>query len=158
MRWASPSAMAVLPTPGSPMRQGLFFWVEIKKDNPDSILFFRLGDFYEMFADDAKLASRELDLTLTSRDHGKNAKPAEERIPMCGIPYHASEAYIARLIARGYKVAICEQMEDPASAKGLVKRDIIRVVTPGTVIDAACLEEGGNNSNENTFSGFTAGK
>ena len=85
-------------------------YLEIKKDNPDSILFFRLGDFYEMFADDAKLASRELDLTLTSRDHGKHAKPEEERVPMCGIPYHASEAYIARLIAKGYKVAICEQM------------------------------------------------
>ncbi|MGN0965480.1 MAG: DNA mismatch repair protein MutS [Dysosmobacter sp.] len=116
-------------------------YLEIKKDNPDSILFFRLGDFYEMFADDARLASRELDLTLTSRDHGKHAKPEEERVPMCGIPYHASEAYIARLIAKGYKVAICEQMEDPATAKGLVKRDIIRVVTPGTVIDAACLDD-----------------
>ena len=78
-------------------------YLEIKKENPDSILFFRLGDFYEMFADDAKLASKELDLTLTSRDHGKNAKPAEERVPMCGIPYHASESYIARLIAEGYK-------------------------------------------------------
>ena len=116
-------------------------YLEIKKDNPDSILFFRLGDFYEMFADDAKLASRELDLTLTSRDHGKHAKPEEERVPMCGIPYHASEAYIAK----GYKVAICEQMEGPATAKGLVKRDIIRVVTPGTVIDAACLEEKASN-------------
>ena len=120
-------------------------YLEIKKDNPDSILFFRLGDFYEMFADDAKLASKELDLTLTSRDHGKHAKPEEERVPMCGIPYHASEAYIARLIAKGYKVAICEQMEDPATAKGLVKRDIIRVVTPGTVIDAACLDDKSSN-------------
>ena len=120
-------------------------YLEIKKDNPDSILFFRLGDFYEMFADDAKLASRELDLTLTSRDHGKHAKPEEERVPMCGIPYHASEAYIARLIAKGYKVAICEQMEDPATAKGLVKRDIIRVVTPGTVIDSSMLDESRNN-------------
>ena len=120
-------------------------YLEIKKENPDSILFFRLGDFYEMFADDAKLASKELDLTLTSRDHGKNAKPEEERVPMCGIPYHASESYIARLIAKGYKVAICEQMEDPATAKGLVKRDIIRVVTPGTVIDAACLDDKSGN-------------
>ena len=120
-------------------------YLEIKKDNPDSILFFRLGDFYEMFADDAKLASRELDLTLTSRDHGKHAKPEEERVPMCGIPYHASEAYIARLIAKGYKVAICEQTEDPAAAKGLVERDIVRIVTPGTVIDSACLEEGRSN-------------
>jgi DNA mismatch repair protein MutS len=120
-------------------------YLEIKKDNPDSILFFRLGDFYEMFADDAKLASQELDLTLTSRDHGKHQKPEEERVPMCGIPYHASDSYIARLIAKGYKVAICEQMEDPALAKGLVKRDIIRVVTPGTVIDAACLDEKSSN-------------
>ena len=120
-------------------------YLEIKKDNPDSILFFRLGDFYEMFADDAKLASKELDLTLTSRDHGKHAKPEEERVPMCGIPYHASEAYIARLIAKGYKVAICEQMEDPATAKGLVDRDIIRIVTPGTVIASSMLEEGRNN-------------
>ena len=116
-------------------------YLEIKKQHPDSILFFRLGDFYEMFAEDAKLASRELDLTLTSRDKGKRLKPEEEQIPMCGIPYHASESYIARLIAKGYKVAICEQMEDPAAAKGLVKRDIIRVVTPGTVTDAACLDE-----------------
>ena len=119
-------------------------YLEIKRDNPDSILFFRLGDFYEMFADDAKLA-KELDPTLTSRDKGKHAKPEAEQIPMCGIPYHASEAYIARLIAKGYKVAICEQMEDPATAKGLVKRDIIRVVTPGTVTDAACLEEKSSN-------------
>ena len=113
-------------------------YLEIKKNNPDSILFFRLGDFYEMFADDAKLASKELDLTLTSRDKDPK-KSAEEKVPMCGIPYHASESYIARLIGKGYKVAICEQMEDPATAKGLVKRDIIRVVTPGTVIDAACV-------------------
>ena len=120
-------------------------YLEIKRNNPDSILFFRLGDFYEMFDDDARLASKELDLTLTSRDHGKHAKPAEEQVPMCGIPYHASDAYIARLIAKGYKVAICEQMEDPATAKGLVKRDIIRVVTPGTVIDAACLDDKSSN-------------
>ncbi len=120
-------------------------YLEIKKQNPDSILFFRLGDFYEMFAEDAKLASRELDLTLTSRDKGKRLKPEEERLPMCGIPYHASESYIARLIAKGYKVAICEQLEDPAAAKGLVKRDIIRVVTPGTVTDAACLDEKASN-------------
>ena len=120
-------------------------YLEIKEQNPDSILFFRLGDFYEMFAEDAKLASKELDLTLTSRDKGKRLKPEEEQIPMCGIPYHASESYIARLIAKGYKVAICEQMEDPALAKGLVKRDIIRVVTPGTVTDAGCLDEKSSN-------------
>ena len=92
-------------------------YMEIKEQNKDSILFFRLGDFYEMFGDDARKASRELDLTLTTRDKDKN-KSFEEKIPMCGIPYHASDAYIARLIAKGYKVAICEQTEDPAKAKG----------------------------------------
>ncbi len=120
-------------------------YLEIKQNNPDSILFFRLGDFYEMFDDDARLASKELDLTLTSRDKGKHAKPEAEQIPMCGIPYHSSDSYIARLIAKGYKVAICEQMEDPAKAKGLVKRDIIRVVTPGTVTDASCLDDKSSN-------------
>ena len=90
-------------------------------------MFFRLGDFYEMFAEDAKLASKELDLTLTTRDRGKDK---EDQTPMCGVPFHSAESYIARLVAKGYKVAICEQMEDPALAKGLVKRDIIRVVTP----------------------------
>ena len=120
-------------------------YLEIKKANPDCLLFFRLGDFYEMFNDDAKIASRELDLTLTSRNHGKYKKSAEETIPMCGVPYHACDAYIARLIAKGYKVAICEQMENPATAKGLVKRDILRVVTPGTVMDAASLDERHSN-------------
>ncbi len=119
-------------------------YLKIKEQNPDSILFFRLGDFYEMFDTDARTASRELDLTLTSRDKDPNKAP-EDRVPMCGIPYHSSDAYIARLIAKGYKVAICEQMEDPATAKGLVDRDIIRVVTPGTVIDAACLDEKSGN-------------
>ncbi len=113
-------------------------YLEIKEQNKDSILFFRLGDFYEMFNEDAEIASRELDLVLTTRDRGK---AAEDQRPMCGIPYHSSDAYIARLIAKGYKVAICEQTEDPALAKGLVKRDIIRVVTPGTVIDSACLDD-----------------
>ena len=117
-------------------------YVEMKKRSPDSILFFRLGDFYEMFFDDAKLASRELDLTLTTRDR---SKPPEERTPMCGVPYHSCDSYIARLIAKGYKVAICEQTEDPATAKGLVDRDIIRVITPGTVIASSMLEEGRNN-------------
>ena len=111
----------------SPMMQQYF---EMKKQNPDTILFFRLGDFYEMFFDDAKLVSRELDLTLTGRDCGQ-----EERAPMCGVPFHSCESYIARLVAKGYKVAICEQMEDPALAQGLVKRDVVRIITPGTVID-----------------------
>ena len=116
-------------------------YMEVKEANPDCLLFFRLGDFYEMFNEDARIAARELDLTLTSRNHGKFKKSKEESIPMCGVPYHACDAYIARLIAKGYKVAICEQMEDPATAKGLVKREILRVVTPGTVMDAASLEE-----------------
>ncbi len=119
-------------------------YLQIKEENPDCILFFRLGDFYEMFADDARLAARELDLTLTSRDHGK-AKDDPDRIPMCGVPYHSSEGYIARLVAKGYKVAICEQMEDPALAKGLVKREITRIVTPGTVTESSMLDERRNN-------------
>ena len=114
-------------------------YLEMKERTPDSILFFRLGDFYEMFHEDAKVVSKELDLTLTTRDRNK---PPEERTPMCGVPYHSSASYIARLIAKGYKVAICEQTEDPALAKGLVERDIIRVITPGTVISSSMLEEG----------------
>ena len=117
-------------------------YLKIKEANPGALLFFRLGDFYEMFGEDAKTASRELDLTLTTRDRGKDKS---EQTPMCGVPYHSCEGYIARLIAKGYKVAICEQMEDPATAKGLVERDIIRVVTPGTVIDSSMLEEGKSN-------------
>ena len=113
---------------------------EIKDKNPDCILFYRLGDFYEMFFDDAKLASKELELTLTGRDCG-----LEERAPMCGVPYHSCEGYIARLVAKGYKVAICEQLENPALAKGLVKRDIIRVITPGTVIESGMLDDTRNN-------------
>ncbi len=115
---------------------------KIKADHPDCLLFFRLGDFYEMFNEDAKLVSKELELTLTSRDRNL---PPEERTPMCGVPYHAAEAYISRLIAKGYKVAICEQIEDPAAAKGLVDRDVIRIVTPGTVMAETMLEEGKNN-------------
>ena len=115
-------------------------YFRIKEENKDSILFFRLGDFYEMFFDDAKLASRELELTLTGRDCGQ-----AERAPMCGVPFHSAEAYIARLVSKGYKVAICEQTEDPAKAKGLVSREIIRVVTPGTVMESSMLDEGENN-------------
>ena len=128
-----------MPADTTPMMRQ---YAAMKKDHPDCILFFRLGDFYEMFNEDAKLVSKELELTLTSRDRNK---PAEERTPMCGVPYHSADAYIARLIAKGYKVAICEQMEDPATAKGLVDRDIIRIITPGTVIAASMLEEGRNN-------------
>ena len=121
----------------SPMMQQYF---DIKKQHPDEILFYRVGDFYEMFYDDALTASRELELTLTGKACG-----GEERAPMCGVPFHSYETYVARLIAKGYKVAICEQMEDPALAKGLVKRDIIRVVTPGTVIESSMLAEDKNN-------------
>ena len=115
-------------------------YLEIKKQYPDAFLFYRLGDFYEMFFDDAKNASRILDLTLTGRDCGE-----AERAPMCGVPYHSADNYIARLVAKGHKVVICEQMEDPASAKGLVRRDIVRIVTPGTVTDNAMLDDKQNN-------------
>ena len=115
-------------------------YFELKQQHKDEILFFRLGDFYEMFYDDAILASRELELTLTGRDCGQ-----PERAPMCGVPFHSYESYVARLIAKGYKVAICEQMEDPALAKGLVKRDVIRVITPGTVIESSMLQDDKNN-------------
>ncbi len=121
----------------SPMMKQYF---SIKEENKDSILFFRLGDFYEMFFDDAKIASKELELTLTGRDCGQ-----EERAPMCGVPFHSAENYIARLVAKGYKVAICEQTEDPSKAKGIVKRDIIRVITPGTVMESSMLDESVNN-------------
>ena len=128
-----------MPDAATPMMKQ---YLAIKEQHPDCLLFFRLGDFYEMFNEDAKVGSRELELTLTTRDRNK---PEEERTPMCGVPYHSAESYIARLIAKGYKVAICEQMEDPALAKGIVERDIIRIVTPGTVIDSSMLDEGRNN-------------
>ena len=118
-------------------------YLEIKEQYQDCLLFFRLGDFYEMFNDDAIVASRELDLALTTRD--RNVEDPEERTPMCGVPYHSAETYIARLIARGYKVAICEQTEDPALAKGLVRRDVIRIITPGTVTESSMLEENRSN-------------
>ena len=115
-------------------------YMEVKNQYKDYLLFYRLGDFYEMFFDDAITASRELELTLTGRDCGE-----EERAPMCGVPFHAADVYIGKLIEKGYKVAVCEQMEDPALAKGLVKREVIRVVTPGTVIESALLPEQRNN-------------
>ena len=124
----------------TPMKRQYY---EIKQRNPDCLLFFRLGDFYEMFDDDARLAARELDLTLTTRD--RNVEDPAERTPMCGVPYHSAEAYIGRLIAKGYKVAICEQLEDPALAKGLVDRDVIRIITPGTVTASSMLEENKSN-------------
>ena len=111
-------------------------YLDIKEKHPDAILFFRLGDFYEMFFEDAKLASRELELTLTGKDCGLS-----ERAPMCGVPFHAVEVYVQKLIEKGYKVAICEQMSDPALSKGLVEREVIRIITPGTVIESNMLEE-----------------
>ena len=123
----------------TPMRRQ---YQQIKEQHKDCILMFRLGDFYEMFDEDAKLTARELDLTLTTRDRGK---PKEEQTPMCGVPYHSVDSYIARLVQKGYKVAICEQMEDPATAKGLVQREITRIITPGTVTESCMLDESKNN-------------
>ncbi len=121
----------------TPMMEQYF---EIKNQYKDYLVFYRLGDFYEMFFDDAIIASRELELTLTGRDCGE-----EERAPMCGVPFHSAEGYIGKLIEKGYRVAICEQVEDPATAKGLVKRDVIRVITPGTLIESNLLSETKNN-------------
>lgn len=115
-------------------------YMETKKDYPDCILFYRLGDFYEMFFEDALTASKELEITLTGKNCGQ-----EERAPMCGVPYHAVEGYLNKLVSKGYKVAICEQMEDPKEAKGIVKREVVRIVTPGTNLNVQALEEGKNN-------------
>ncbi|HEY4384371.1 MAG TPA: hypothetical protein VGN34_07860, partial [Ktedonobacteraceae bacterium] len=115
-------------------------YLSVKAQAKDSFLFFRLGDFYEMFFDDAILASKELEITLTGRDGGTS-----EKIPMCGVPYHSAEGYIQRLIEKGYKVAICEQVEDPATAKGVVRREIVRVVTPGTIMEGKTIAEHTNN-------------
>src|SRR5690554_1846855 len=109
---------------------------EIKAKNKDKILLFRVGDFYEMFFEDAKIGARELEITLTARD---------KDVPLAGFPYHALNSYLGRFIERGYKVAICEQVEDPKAAKGIVKREIVQVITPGTVTDASLLDEKANN-------------
>ena len=121
----------------SPMMQK---YLETKEQYSDCILFYRLGDFYEMFFDDAILVSRELEITLTGKDCG-----LEERAPMAGVPFHAAENYIARLVSKGYKVAVCEQLEDPKTTKGIVKRGVIKIVTPGTVVESNMLEERKNN-------------
>ncbi|RME33942.1 MAG: DNA mismatch repair protein MutS, partial [Deltaproteobacteria bacterium] len=115
-------------------------YLEIKSEYPDAILFFRLGDFYEMFMEDAVTASRILDITLTSRNKG-----AEEEVPLCGVPYHSCQPYINKLVAHGYKVAICEQVEDPRAAKGIVRREVVRVVSPGLVVDTDSLLPKENN-------------
>ena len=121
----------------SPMMQ---HYLTTKNEYKDCILFYRLGDFYEMFFDDAIKVSKELELTLTGKNCGQ-----EERAPMCGVPFHAADVYINRLVEKGYKVAICEQLEDPKQTKGIVKRDVIKVVTPGTILDGNILEEKKNN-------------
>ena len=115
-------------------------YMSTKEQYKDCILFYRLGDFYEMFFDDAVTASRELEITLTGKDCGQ-----AERAPMCGIPYHAVEGYLNKLVSKGYKVAICEQVEDPKQAKGIVKREVIRIVTPGTNLNTQALDETKNN-------------
>ena len=115
-------------------------YFKIKQDYEDCILFYRVGDFYEMFFEDAKKASEELDLVLTGKECGLS-----ERAPMCGVPFHSCDNYIARLVAKGYKVAICEQTEDPSKAKKLVKREVVHIVTPGTVIEDSMLDESRNN-------------
>src|SRR5574340_1149420 len=115
-------------------------YLEIKRQNPDAILFFRMGDFYEMFDEDAEIVARELEIALTKRDFGRG-----EKSPMAGVPHHAAEGYIARLVSKGYRVSVCEQTSDPALSKGLVDREVLRVVTPGTVIDPAMLAAKRNN-------------
>ncbi|MGB4177909.1 MAG: hypothetical protein WBK53_07760 [Halanaerobiales bacterium] len=115
-------------------------YLKIKEKYKDAILFFRLGDFYEMFFEDAKIAARVLDIALTARNKGGG-----EKAPMAGVPYHSADSYIAKLIEQGFKVAICEQLEDPAEANGLVERDVIRVITPGTIIDSDILQDKENN-------------
>ena len=121
----------------TPMMQ---MYLETKEKYKDCILFYRLGDFYEMFFDDAITCSRELELTLTGKDCG-----LEERAPMCGIPHHAVNTYITKLVEKGFKVAICEQLEDPKEAKGIVKRDVVKIVTPGTITDLTMLDDKKNN-------------
>ena len=115
-------------------------YLDIHSQAKDAILFFRLGDFYEMFFDDAILASKELEIVLTGRNCG-----LEERAPMCGVPHHSAQNYIAKLIEKGYKVAICEQVEDPSQAEGIVRREITRIISPGTIIDEQMLEDTKNN-------------
>src|SRR5690625_4015481 len=115
-------------------------YLKIKAEHKDAFLFFRLGDFYELFYDDAIQAARELEITLTKRDSGQ-----KEPIPMCGVPYHAAEGYIKKLVDKGYKVAICEQVEDPKQAKGVVKREVVQVITPGTVMEQSMLNDRESN-------------
>ena len=123
-----------------PLTPAIKQYLQIKSQYPDSILFFRMGDFYEMFFEDAHVGSRELEIALTSRNKGQ-----KDGVPLCGIPYHAAEAYISKLLQKGYKVAICDQVEDPKLAKGIVKREVVRVFTPGLSMDSLHLGSGENN-------------
>ncbi len=127
------------------MTPAMIRYYELKKEYPDSILFFRMGDFYEMFDEDARVASKLLDIAITSRQKNEDKKPDIENNPMCGVPFHAADTYIGRLTSRGYKVAICEQMAEPGEVKGVLPRDVVRVITPGTVTDTAQLDEKSNN-------------
>ena len=115
-------------------------YLRIKKEHPDDILLFRMGDFFETFDDDARIVSRELEIALTSREMGRG-----QRVPLAGIPYHALDPYLAKLVKKGYRVAICEQTSDPATSKGLVDREVVRVVTPGTVVEDSILDQKANN-------------
>ena len=124
------SSPALIPTPA--MQQ----YHRMKAEHPDALLFFRMGDFYEMFFEDATVAAKALEIALTSRSKDRDGNP----VPMCGVPYHAASAYIARLVKQGFRVALCEQMEDPKTAKGVVKLEVVRVITPGTQLEAAALE------------------
>src|SRR5271157_4311687 len=136
---AQPTAQSAPPLDTNPAELTPFMrqWTAAKRENPDSLLFFRMGDFYELFYDDAVTASRELQLTLTARDRERNQ-------PMCGVPYHAVEQYLTRLLRKGYRIAICDQMEDPRLTKKIVKREVTRVLTPGTALDAALGQEQNN--------------
>src|SRR4029453_11058678 len=127
-----PSTQAVPQTPA--MQQ----YLRMKAEHPDALLLFRMGDFYELFFEDARAAAPVLEIALTSRSKDRNGEP----IPMCGVPYHAASAYVGRLVRQGFRVAICEQTEDPRSAKGVVRRDVVRVVPPGTPLDAGAVEAG----------------
>src|ERR1700694_3163726 len=126
-------------------------YLQIKRQNPDAILLFRMGDFYELFDDDAEIVARELEIALTRRDFGRG-----EKSPMAGLPHHAVDGYIARLVGKGYRVAVCEQMSDPALSKGLVDREVIRIVTPGTIIDPTMLAAKRNNFLASVVTGRSA--
>src|SRR5262249_6195433 len=121
--------------PGTPAMQQ---YLRLKAEHPDALLFFRMGDFYELFFEDAVVAAKALEIALTSRSKDKDGAP----VPMCGVPHHAAPVYLGRLVKQGFRVALCEQMEDPRTAKGVVKREVVRIVTPGTQLDAAALDAG----------------